>query len=263
MKQLWKKFMAGAAAGLMLLMAGCGNEPSGQKAQTELCVMAAASLTDAMNELGAKYEASHPDTKLVFSFGSSGALQTQIEEGAPADVFVSAAKKQMEALDGKGLILEGSKRDLLINRVVLIANKESALNITKLEDITGDSVKKIALGDMKSVPVGQYSEEIFKNLNILDKVKEKAVYASDVRQVLAWTESGEADCGIVYATDAAISKAVKVLLEAPEGSHKKVVYPVGVIKASKHQDAAKSFAEYLATDEGAAVFTKYGFKMSE
>ena len=213
---------------LTVVFAGCGNtsqENSSQKTekQQEVYIVAAASMTDAIKEIGANYEKEHPNVKLTYNFGSSGALQTQIEQGAPADVFISAAQKQMNALDEKGLIDKFTRKDLLENKVVLIVPKDSELSLNDFADVATDKVNKIALGEPKAVPVGQYSEEIFSNLKILDAMKQKAVYASDVRQVLGWVETGEVDCGIVYATDAAISDKIKVLMEAPENTHKTVV----------------------------------------
>lgn len=171
--------------------------------------------------------------KLMYNFGSSGALQSQIEQGAPADVFISAAQKQMNALEEENLIDKATRKDLLENKVVLIVPKDSTLVLDDFAAAATDKVSKIALGEPKSVPVGQYSEEIFTNLNVWADIKAKAVYASDVRQVLSWVETGEVDCGVVYATDAAISDKVKVLLEAPAGTHKPVVYPAAMVSSSK------------------------------
>jgi len=149
----------------------------------------------------------------------------------------------------------------LINKVVLITPKDSKADITAFADLTSDKVKRIALGEPKGVPVGQYSEEIFTSLNILDQMKAKAVYGSDVRQVLTWTEAGEVDCGIVYATDAATSQKIKVVAEAPAGSHKPVIYPAAAIKASKNLDEAKDFLTFLSTPEVTKIFEKYGFQV--
>ncbi|MBQ7492903.1 MAG: molybdate ABC transporter substrate-binding protein, partial [Selenomonadaceae bacterium] len=149
------------------------------------------------------------------------------------------------------------------NEVVLIVPIDSDKNISDFNDAATAKVEKIALGEPKGVPVGQYSEEIFSALNILDAVKAKAVYGSDVRQVLAWTESGEVDCGVVYATDAAISDKVKVICAAPDGTHKPVIYPAAAIKSSKNLDAAKKFLDFTGSDAAKKVFVKYGFdKMS-
>ena len=229
--------------------------------ETELLISAAASMTDVLNEIAQMYNSVDPSTKLIYTFGSSGALQTQIEEGAPVDIFMSAAQKQMTALEEKDLIIKETNKTLLVNKVVLIIPVNSDLALTSFEDLNKDDVKKIGLGDPASVPVGEYSEEILVNLNILEEIKPRSVYGSDVRTVLTWVESGEVDCGIVYATDASSTDKVKVVTQAPEGSHKEVTYPVAVIKDSKNVDKAKAFLDYLSTDEAAEVFVKYGFVM--
>lgn len=252
----------------VLLIAGCGNssqdsssssEQTSSSQQKEVYIVAAASMTDAIKEIGANYEKEHPDVKLMYSFGSSGALQTQIEQGAPADVFISAAQKQMNALDDKGLIDKSTRKDLLENKVVLIVPKDSNLKLDSFADLATDKVQKIALGEPKAVPVGQYSEEIFKSFNITDAIAPKAVYGSDVRQVLGWVETGEVDCGIVYATDAAISDKVKVLMTAPDDSHKPVIYPVAMVNSSKNPEIAKDFIDFLSQDAQKAILEKYGF----
>jgi len=231
------------------------------KKEVELLISAAASLTDVLGELKEIYKTMEPETTLTYTFGGSGALQTQIEEGAPVDVFISAAQKQMKALDEKKLIVDGSIKTLLVNKVVLIVPSDSQLDLSSFEDILKDGVKRVAIGDPASVPVGQYSEEIFTNLNLTDGVNPKLILASDVRTVLTWVESGEVDCGLVYATDAFTSDKIKIITEAPEGSHKEVSYPVGVVEGSKNKDRSQAFLDFLSTDEAIKIFEKYGFSM--
>ena len=254
-----KKFFALMMSAL--LVTGCGGGSVDKTEPVELHVSAAASLTDAMNELATLYTKDKPDVKIVFNFGSSGALQQAIENGGQADLFYSAAQKQMDALDKAGELLDGTRRNLLRNEVVLIVPKDSTATLTNFADVV--TVDKIALGEPKGVPVGQYSEEIFNALGIADAVKSRAVYGSDVRQVLAWVETGEVDCGVVYATDAVVSNKVKVVAVAPEGSHKPVVYPAAVVKSSKHADVAKKFLDFTASDVARKVFEKFGFKVVE
>lgn len=237
------------------------EEKDEAKENVELLVSAAASLTDVLGEIAEVYKTVDPETTLTFTFGGSGALQAQIEEGAPVDIFMSAAQKQMKALEEGAHILNGTVKTLLLNKVVLIAPKDGDIDIKSFEDLTKDEVEKIAIGDPGNVPVGQYSEEIFNNLNIADKVNSKLVLASDVRTVLTWVESGEVDCGIVYATDAFTSDNVNIITEAPEGSHKEVSYPVAVVKDSKNPDKAQAFLDFLSTDEAIKLFEKYGFSM--
>ena len=169
----------------------------------------------------------------------------------------------MDALEKSDSLLKDTRKNLLKNEVVLIVPNDSDKNLTSFESLTNENIQHIALGEPKGVPVGQYSEEIFTNLGILDAVKSKAVYGSDVRQVLAWVESGEADCGVVYATDAAISDKVKVIAIAPADSHKLVIYPAAVIKDSKNVDESKKFLEFTSSDSVKKIFEKYGFTVVE
>ena len=224
----------------------------------EILVLAAASLTDVLTELDNNYK-TETGTTVTFSFASSGALQTQIEAGSPADIFFSAAQKQMDALQEKDLIDSDTRKDLLENKVVLISPTNSTLNIKSFTDMTNANVSKIGLGEPKSVPVGQFSEEILSNLSILDTVKQKAVYGSDVRNVLSWVRTGEVDCGIVYATDAQIANDINIIAEAPEGTHKKVIYPIATIKSSANKEEAKKFIDYISNDKAAEIFKNYGF----
>ncbi|WP_073272967.1 molybdate ABC transporter substrate-binding protein [Anaerocolumna jejuensis] len=232
-------------------------EPTKEVQKTEILIAAAASLQNALEEIKPLYEGANPGVTLTFTFGASGSLQEQIEQGAPVDVFMSAALKQMSKLEGEGLILDGSKKELLENKVVLIVPNDSKLAITSFEDIT--KAKMIGLGDPASVPVGQYAEEVFTSLGNLEEVKKKATYGKDVTEVLTWVATGNVDAGVVYATDAKSSKDVKVVAEAPEGSVSKAIYPAAVVKASKIPDAAKAFVDYLATDEAMKIFENYGF----
>lgn len=262
-----KKLFVLMAVCLLALVTGCGSQNAGDtksssaQGTVELHVSAAASLTDVMNEIGADYEKEHPNVKVVFNYGSSGALQQAIENGGNADLFFSAAQKQMDALDKKGLLADGTRRDLLQNEVVLIVPKDGGQDITSFDELTSDKLKHIALGEPKGVPVGQYSEEILAKLGILDEVKAKAVYGSDVRQVLAWVASGEADAGLVYATDAAVSSDVRVAAKAPEGTHKDIIYPAAILKDTKHLDTAKDFLAFVTNDKNKARFAKYGFEV--
>lgn len=227
--------------------------------KVELTILAAASLTDVCDELKERFEKENPSITLNISYGGSGALQTQIEEGAPADVFISAATKQMTALDDEGLMDSDSIIQLLENKVVLIVPKESDTSVSSFEDVATEAVTMVGLGEPGSVPVGQYSEEIFISLGILDAVKEKANYGSDVRTVLSWVETAAVDCGVVYATDAYTSQDVTIVCEAPEGSCKKVIYPVGVVAASEHPDEAAAWVAFIQSDASMELFESYGF----
>lgn len=227
-----------------------------------LTVSAAASLTDAMGEIKKLYASEKPNVNIVYNFGSSGSLQQQIEQGANVDVFFSAAEKQMDALDQKNLIVKDSRKDLLENKLVLVTGKEVS-GISDFKDATSDKIKKIALGEPKTVPVGQYAEEAFTKLSILDKVKSKAVYGKDVKEVLTWVAGGNVEAGVVYATDAKTSDKVKVAAEAPLGSYTRALYPAAIIKASKNTAEAENFMKFLSGDKAKSVFLKYGFAFIE
>ncbi|MEG2420777.1 MAG: molybdate ABC transporter substrate-binding protein [Oscillospiraceae bacterium] len=229
-------------------------------------VSAAASLTDVMGELAVLYGKKNPNTALAFTFDSSGTLQTQIEEGAPCDLFISAAQKQMKALDEQGLIAADSKVDLLENKVVLIrpntpSDPASSFLLSSFEDVASDAVKMVAVGG-DSVPVGQYTQEIYESLGLWDQISAKANFGTNVRAVLTWVENGEVDCGVVYATDAASSDQVTVVCEAPEGSCKKVIYPAALVKDAPNAAEAQKFLDFLKTEPAAAVFEAAGFKMA-
>ncbi len=254
------KKLAVCALSLLLALAPTGLGRAAE--ETELYVLAAASLTDVMAQIGEAYRETAPDVRLTFVFDSSGTLQSQIEAGAPADIFVSAAQKQMNALEEEGLIVKESRRDLLVNSVVLIVPADSEAAISSFEDVEDEKVKMVAIGD-ESVPVGQYTQAIYEHLGLWEAVKAKANLGSNVRAVLAWVESGDVDCGVVYATDAASTDRVRVVAQAPEGSHQPVIYPAAVVAATQRAEAAQAFLSYLAGPEARALFEAAGFTMAE
>ena len=249
-------FLVGAPAGTL----DAGSPP--QTSEIELTVSAAISLKDALDEVKQIYAKENPNVSVAVNYGASGTLQLQIEQGAPVDVFFSAAPKQMDALEGKGLLLEGTREDLLRNEIVLVVPKNSNLGISSFQDLTRPSVKTVALGEPAAVPAGEYAKEVLTELGIYEAVKPKAVLAKDVRQVLTYVETGNVDAGIVYATDAESSSKVRVAANAPQNSHAAVVYPVAVIKSSKDSAAAKRFVEFLSSSKAAAIFQKYGFELA-
>lgn len=224
-----------------------------------LTISAAASLKEVMTDIKTEYEKTYPSDKIIFNFGGSGALQKQIENGAPVDVFISAATKQMNELVSKNLILPNSNFILLENSVVLIKPKNSKLKVSSFNDLTKADIKKIAIGEVSSVPVGQYSMEIFNNLKINDKISNKLIYGKDVLSVLSWVESDNVDLGIVYKTDAISSTKVIIVANAPSNSHKSVEYPIGIVKDSKNIAKSQQFIKFLKSNKAKALFKKYGF----
>lgn len=240
-----------------------GSARSAEKERKTILVAAAASLQYSfVDELIPLFQKKYPWITVEGTYDSSGKLQTQIENGLGADVFMSAAMRQMEALTESGFIRPDSVVTLLENRIVLIRPAASALAMAGFTDIL--KADTIAVGDPDSVPAGQYAREALVSLGIWDQVKAKASLGTNVTEVLNWVAEDSADAGIVYATDAAANPKVAVVAEAPEGSlKKKVLYPAGALSASKHPEEARLFIETLASDEGKAIFRKYGFSPVE
>ncbi|MDU7710301.1 MAG: molybdate ABC transporter substrate-binding protein [Clostridium sp.] len=234
-------------------------EDEGAEEPAKLLVAAAASLEYSYeDELIPMFEEENPNITVEGTYDSSGKLQTQIEEGIEADVFMSAAMMQMNALVDEDLVDKDSVVKLLENKIVLIASADSVLDLQEFTDIT--KAGSIAIGDPASVPVGQYSQEALTSLGIWDEVSAKASLGTNVTEVLNWVAEGSAEAGIVYATDAATTDKVKVVAEAPEGSlAEKAIYPVGVVSASAQKEAAEKFVDFLQSDKAIAVFEKYGF----
>ncbi|MEH1914374.1 molybdate ABC transporter substrate-binding protein [Nostoc sp.] len=256
-------FLGIAIAGLLLAIGLPLVPPSPVIAQsnTSILVSAAASLKEALEEIKPLYQQSKSNINISYNFGASGALQQQIEQGAPADIFISAGKKQVDALEQKGLLLPGSRTNLANNRLVLIVAQD-VVGINSFYNLTDSKIKKIAIGEPRSVPAGQYGEQVLKKLKLYDRLKSKLVFANNVRQVLAAVESGNAEAGLVYATDAKISNKVKVVVTADDKFHSPIVYPVAIIKSSKNPSAAKEFVQFLSGSEVKTVLKKYGFIVS-
>lgn len=251
---------------MLLATVGCAADKSATNAQAqgvELIVAAAASLTDVTAEVADAYAKIAPNVTLTFTYASSGSLQTQIEQSAPIDIFMSAAQKQMNALEAQSLLLKDTRVDLLENKVVLIAPADTQLEITSFEDLADESIQTVAYGDPASVPAGQYAYEVLTSLGIAEAISHKANLGNDVRQVLTWVERSEVDCGIVYATDAATSDKIQIVCEAPEGSVKQIVYPAAVLASTSQEREAKAFIDFLQSAECAAIFEAYGFAIAE
>ncbi|ABZ84120.1 molybdate abc transporter, molybdate-binding protein [Heliomicrobium modesticaldum Ice1] len=241
------------------LLSGCNSPPPSKDRASpiNLTVSAASSLKDALMEISDLYAKEKTGVAITYNFGPSGSLQQQIERGAPADIFISAAPTQMDDLQAKNLIDRTTRKNLLKNKVVLVAPKDSS--ITAFSDLAGDKVKKLAIGEPQSMPAGRYAQEVLTTLALADAVKDKVVFAKDVRQVLTYVETGNTEAGIVYETDAKTSDKVKIVTQAPEGSHSPVLYPGAVLKESKNATDAEEFLTYLEGPAAKVVFEKYGF----
>jgi molybdate transport system substrate-binding protein len=223
----------------------------------EIFVFAAASLTDALKELAPAYESESGD-KLVFNFAGSNALARQIREGAPADVFFSADEIQMDNLAEAGLIDPATRANLLSNTLVIVVPKGGPAELTPVA-LSGPALKRLALADPRSVPAGVYAREYLTKLGLWKTVEPKVVPTENVRGALAAVESGNVEAGIVYKTDAAISKAVKIAYEVSVAKGPKILYPIAVVKESRNPGASKRFLEYLKSEPALAVFKRFGF----
>lgn len=239
--------------------AAASSEAAGESIQ--LTVFAAASLTETLTEIAEQYKTVAPNVELVFNFDSSGTLKTQIEEGAECDLFLSAAQKQMNALEEENLINTDTRIDLLENKVVLAVPEGNPADIQSFEDIGTDKCKLVALGN-DDVPVGSYSIEILTNLGILDELESsnKITYGSNVKEVTTQVKEASADCGIVYATDA-YSAGLETVDEATADECRQVIYPAALTASTAHAEEAQAFLDYLSTDDAAAIFESVGFAM--
>ena len=234
---------------------------AGAEPGAAITISAAISLKNAFEEIGKLYESQNKDSKVLFNFGASGDLMAQIKGGAPVDVFASAALKDMDELDKAGFVVQDTKANFVANTVVLIVPSSSKIALTSFEDLKKAEIKKIAVGNPKTVPVGRYSDETFQYYKISDMIQPKLVFAENVRQVLDYVVRGEVDAGVVYSTDAMVKQQeVRIIMAAPEASHKPIIYPIAVVKGTKNEKAAKGFIALVTSDEGRKILSKYGFK---
>lgn len=233
---------------------------SGAAAQ-ELTLSVAISMKEATEELGRGFMQSRPGVTLRYNFGSSGELQKQIEAGAPVDVFVSAAQRQMDELEQKGMIVSGTRRVFARNVLTVVKPIDSKLDLSKPNDLLDLRVRRIVIGNPRTVPVGQYSEESLRTLGLWERLQGKLVFAENVRQALDYVSRGEVDAGFVYTTDAAVrATRVKEAFRPGEDTYRPVVYPAAVVKDSKYPALAGAFVDLLVSAQGRAVLARLGFQ---
>jgi len=227
----------------------------------EMMFSVAISMKEAVETLGRQFMQSHSGVKLRYNFGSTGELQNQIEAGAPVDVFISAAQRQMDELEQKGLINPATRRVFARNVLTVIKPAGSTLDISKPADLSGPKVQRIVIGNPKTVPVGQYAEESLKSLGLWDPLQPKLVFAENVRQALDYVARGEVEAGFVYTTDVAVRSGQVVEAFRPaEDTYRPVTYPAAVIKASKQPALAQAFVDLLVSSDGQAVLSRLGFQ---
>lgn len=234
---------------------------SGIARAEELRVAAAISLKDALTTVIALYQKDHPETQVTPIYAASGALAAQIKAGAPVDVFISAAEKQVEDLKEARLIVAETKTVVARNTLVLVVpagNPENLTSLDSLKSLTG----KLAIGQPSVVPAGQYAAELLKFLKLDELLKPKLLFGANVRQVLAYVERGEVSAGLVYATDARTSgDKIKVIATAPAESHEPITYPAVVLSGSQHPENARRFLEFMTSTAGQAALKENGFSV--
>jgi molybdate transport system substrate-binding protein len=244
--------------GIRLFTAAALLLAAGRLTAAEVQVAAAASLADALNDIKAAYEKAGGDT-VVLNLGASSTLERQIEAGAPADLFLSADEEKMDQLAKRGLVAAATRKSVLSNALVVVVPLDSPLRIATPADIVSPKIHVLALAEPKTVPAGIYAREYLTRLKLWDQVASRVVPTENVRTALAAVESGNADEGIVYKTDAGISKKVKIAYEVPLADGPKISYPFAVVAESKHPEAARRFLAYLESPPALEVFKRYGF----
>lgn len=241
---------------LFLLVLGLASvAPAGA---VEIHVFAAASLTDALQEIATNYQRESGD-RVLLNLGASSGLARQIQEGAPADLFFSADEAKMNILEKRGLVLRGTRRSLLSNTLVVVVPADSGLRIGSAQDLASPRIRALALAEPQSVPAGIYAKEYLRSRQLWGKVSDRVVPTENVRGALAAVESGNVDAGIVYKTDARISKKVKIAFEVPRAEGPKISYPVAVVAGSGQEEAARKLLAYLGSPAALDVFRRYGF----
>ncbi|MGA2541474.1 MAG: molybdate ABC transporter substrate-binding protein [Verrucomicrobiota bacterium] len=248
---MMKTFLQSLLLAGLLLAAGAARAGS-------IVVFAAASLTDSLQEIARAYTRQSGE-KVALNFGSSGTLARQIREGAPADIFFSADQAQMDSLEKQGLIATGTRRQRLANSLVIVVADDSKLAIASAKDLTQPAVKRLALADPQTVPAGIYSKKYLEKLGLWPALSPKVVPTDNVRAALAAVGSGNVQAGMVYKTDAAISKHVKIACAVPPADGPAIIYPVAMVTDSKDPAAARKFLDYLNSTEATRVFEKFGF----
>jgi molybdate transport system substrate-binding protein len=241
---------------VLVLLAGGGPAQA-----QDVTLSVAISMKDAVEELGRGFMAGRPRVTLRYNFGSSGELQRQIEGGAPVDLFISAAERQMDELVKKGLVVSRSRRTFARNALTVVKPADSKIDITKPADLLDARVTKIVVGNPKTVPAGQYAEECLKALGIWERLQPKIVFSENVRQALDYVARGEVEAGFVYTTDAATrAQQVKEAFRPAEDTYRPVVYPVAVVAGAKQAALAQAFLDLLVSRDGQATLARFGFQ---
>ncbi len=237
------------------VFSGCTTD---KQKPIELSVFAAISLSDALAEIGTAFTAEN-GVKVSYNFAASTTLQRQIEKGAPADVFISASPRQIIALEASGLLEAESHRNLLTNRLVVVADETERISVETPADLAAPEISRIAIGHPSIVPAGAYAEEALRHFGVWETLRPKLIFGVDVRATLAYVTSGNVDVAIVYKTDTILSDTIRVIYQMPSETHTPIIYPVVAIKDSRQKQWARQFITYLQSAEKSEIFEKHGF----
>ncbi|WP_338430499.1 molybdate ABC transporter substrate-binding protein [Synechococcus elongatus] len=232
---------------------------SSSQPSASLLVAAAASLQNPLQAIAALDSPDLANVSIRYTFAASGVLQRQIEQGAPIDILIAAAEKQMQALQEQGLILTDTRSNLLTNQLVLVVPKTALPSVARFQDLVQPQIKRLAIGEPRSVPAGHYALEVLENLGILEQVRPKFVLSNNVKAVLTAVETGNVDAGIVYWTDAQASSKVAVVSVADRSLHSPIVYPIAIVRSSRSLPQAEQYLEFLKREPAQAIFQRYGF----
>jgi molybdate transport system substrate-binding protein len=245
---------------VMIFLAGCSHA---NEKNTVLTVGAAASMKDVLEAIGKQYEKEHHDVTLRFTFASTGTLQKQIEQGAPIDIFVSADARTFEQLRENKMVIATHDRPLVYNELVLITQKNHSSLVHSLSDLTNPTIRSVAIGIPETVPAGAYAKQWLQSAGLWEKLQTKYIFAKDVRQVLTYVATGNADAGIVYRTDAVSSRHVYIAADAGSSINANIAYYAGTVHLSQNKQQAKQFTRYLYSKQVQTIFQQYGFIVSD
>jgi len=248
---------------IFTLFTGCTSLSQPSTPNVELTISIAASLTDVMNEAKINFRKEYPNIKINYNIGGSGTLEQQIELGSPVDIFISAATDKMDTLQKKGLLLTNSRKNLLSNELVLISPSDLNINFNGLQSLAEPTFQHIAIGDPSTVPAGKYAKQALEHATIWDTIQPKLVPTKDVRQVLTYVETENTEAGIVYLSDVMNNQKVKVVSKIDTTWYSPIIYPMAIIRDSKHKNEAQLFENYLNSKDGHELLKKYGFKPIE
>ncbi|WP_453990597.1 molybdate ABC transporter substrate-binding protein [Bacillus nitroreducens] len=244
---------------MILFINGCSSPETNEDTKgIELTVSAATSMQHVLLEMKNMFEKEHPTIDIAFNFGASGALSQQISQGAPVDIFLSASEEKFQAVVKEGLIYEEYQKNVIGNELVLIVPKDNPNKITSVEDVKKEVVR-LSIGIPESVPAGMYAKESLMNMGLWNDIENKLVFAKDVRQVLTYVKTGNVDAGFVYKTDTLNSDKIHIVTSVEPIHHSEIIYPIGIVKTSKHLEEAKLFYEFLLSKKALALFEEYGF----